>query len=154
MSERDEPVAVRVRRLPAASDLPLPSRASAGASGFDLRACVTEPMTIPPGGRVLVPTGVAIALPRGYEAQVRPRSGWALAAGCTLLNAPGTIDADDRGEIGVIVVNHGARPVTISRGERVAQLVVQRLPEVTLVAVDDLPETERGAGGFGHTGRA
>lgn len=147
-------IAVRVRRLPAASDMPLPSRASAGAAGFDLRACVPSPVTISPGARALVPTGIAIALPPGYEAQVRPRSGWALSAGCTLLNAPGTIDADYRGEIGVIVVNHGADPVTIARGDRVAQLVVQKLPEVDLVAVDELPETERGAGGFGHTGRA
>jgi dUTP diphosphatase len=154
VSEREGAVSVRVRRLPEARDLPLPTRASAGAAGFDLRACVAAPMTIPPGGRALVPTGIAIALPAGHEAQVRPRSGWALSAGCTLLNAPGTIDADYRGEIGVIVVNHGAEPVTISRGERVAQLVVQRLPEVTLVAVDELPETDRGAGGFGHTGHA
>ena len=113
-----------------------------------------SPVTIPPGGRALVPTGIAIALPAGHEAQVRPRSGWALSKGCTLLNAPGTIDADYRGEIGVIVVNHGDEPVTIARGDRVAQLVVQRLPEVALVAVDDLPETDRGAGGFGHTGHA
>ena len=91
---------------------------------------------------------------RSRTTTCRPRSGWALSAGCTLLNAPGTIDADYRGEIGVIVVNHGADPVTIARGDRVAQLVVQKLPEVDLVAVDELPETERGAGGFGHTGRA
>jgi dUTP diphosphatase len=147
-------VTVRVMRLPHASDLPLPERASSGASGFDLRACVPAPLTIAPGGRALVPTGIAIALPEGHEGQVRPRSGWALKQGCTLLNAPGTIDADYRGEIGVLVVNHGAEPVTIARGDRVAQLVVQRLPEVTLVAVDELPETGRGAGGFGHTGRA
>jgi dUTP pyrophosphatase len=141
-------------RLPGASDLPLPERASSGASGFDLRACVPAPVTIAPGARALVPTGIAIALPEGHEGQVRPRSGWALARGCTLLNSPGTIDADYRGEIGVIVVNHGAEPVTIARGDRIAQLVVQRLPEVTLIAVDELPGTERGAGGFGHTGRA
>jgi dUTP pyrophosphatase len=111
-------------------------------------------VTIPPGGRTLVPTGIAIALPSGYEGQVRPRSGWALKQGCTLLNSPGTIDADYRGEIGVIVVNHGTEAVTIARGDRIAQLVVARLPEVTIVAVDELPGTERGAGGFGHTGRA
>ena len=145
---------VRVMRLPGASDLPLPERASSGASGFDLRACVPAPVTIAPGGRTLVPTGIAIALPEGPEGQVRPRSGWALTRGCTLLNSPGTIDADYRGEIGVIVVNHGAEPVTIARGDRIAQLVVQRLPEVKIVAVDELPGTERGAGGFGHTGRA
>ena len=141
-------------RLPGTADLPAPERASPGASGFDLRASVPAPVTIPPGGRTLVPTGIAIALPSGYEGQVRPRSGWALKQGCTLLNSPGTIDADYRGEIGVIVVNHGTEAVTIGRGDRIAQLVVQRLPEVTLVAVDELPGTERGAGGFGHTGRA
>jgi dUTP pyrophosphatase len=152
VSAADDSIPVRVLRLPAAHDLPLPERASAGASGFDLRACVEASMTIPPGGRALVPTGIAIALPPGHEGQVRPRSGWALARGCTLLNAPGTIDADYRGEIGVIVVNHGDEPVTIARGDRIAQLVVQRLPEVTLVPVDELPGTDRGAGGFGHTG--
>jgi len=147
-------VEVRVMRLPGTSDIPLPERASSGASGFDLRAALLAPVTIPPGARALVPTGIAIALPPGHEGQVRPRSGWALTRGCTLLNSPGTIDADYRGEIGVIVVNHGTEAVTIGRGDRIAQLVVQRLPEVTLVAVDELPGTERGAGGFGHTGRA
>ena len=154
MSAPDGPVAVSILRLPAARDLPLPERASSGASGFDLRACVPEPLTVPPGGRVLVPTGIAVALPPGHEGQVRPRSGWALARGCTLLNAPGTIDADYRGEIGVIVINHGAEAVTIARGDRIAQLVVARVPAVELVPVEELPETERGAGGFGHTGRA
>jgi dUTP pyrophosphatase len=154
VSAPDPAIAVSVLKLPEAEDLPMPERASAGASGFDLRACVPAPVTIPPGGRALVPTGIAIALPPGHEGQVRPRSGWALTRGCTLLNAPGTIDADYRGEIGVLVVNHGAEPVTIARGDRIAQLVVQRLPEVRLVAVDELPGTERGAGGFGHTGRA
>jgi len=146
------PLRVRVRRLPNASDLPLPERASASASGFDLRACVTEPVVVVSGGRALVPTGVAIAVPPGYEAQVRPRSGLAWTSGMTLLNSPGTIDADYRGEIGVIVVNHGAQAVTIGRGDRIAQLVIHKLPEVVLEAVDELPETARGAGGFGHTG--
>jgi dUTP pyrophosphatase len=104
------------------------------------------------GERTLVPTGMAIALPPGFEAQIRPRSGLALKSGITLLNAPGTIDADYRGEIGVIVVNHGAAPVTIARGDRIAQMVIVRLPDVELVAVAELPETTRGAGGFGHTG--
>jgi len=146
------PLRISVRRLPNASDLPLPERASASAAGFDLRACVTAPVVVAAGGRALVPTGVAIALPPGYEAQVRPRSGLALKSGMTLLNSPGTIDADYRGEIGVIVVNHGAAEVTIGRGDRIAQLVIHRLPEVVLEAVDELPETARGAGGFGHTG--
>ena len=143
---------VSVRRLPGASDLPLPERATAHASGFDLRAAVTGTVVVPAGGRVLVPTGVAIAVPRGYEAQIRPRSGLALKSGVTLLNSPGTIDADYRGEVGVIVVNHGTGPVTIERGDRIAQMVIQTVPEVVLEAVDELPETDRGAGGFGHTG--
>ena len=99
----------------------------------------------------MIPTGVAIAVPRGYEAQIRPRSGLALKSGVTLLNSPGTIDADYRGEVGVIVVNHGTVPVTIARGDRIAQMVIQTVPDVDLEAVDELPETERGAGGFGHT---
>lgn len=101
---------------------------------------------------MLVPTGFAIAVPPGYEAQIRPRSGLALRDGVTLLNSPGTIDADYRGEVGVIVVNHGTAPVTIARGERIAQMVIHRLPDVVLEAVDELPATARGAGGFGHTG--
>lgn len=153
MSEgADRPVPVRVLRLPAAADLPLPERATAHAAGFDLRACVAPSVTIPAGGRHLIPTGLAIALPPGYEGQVRPRSGLALTSGITLLNSPGTIDADYRGEIGVIVVNHGDAPVTIERGARIAQLVVQRLPEIEIVAVDELPPTPRGGSGFGHTG--
>jgi dUTP pyrophosphatase len=143
---------VAIRRLPSAFDLPLPERATAHAAGFDLRAAVAVPMVVDPGARALVPTGVAIAVPPGYEAQVRPRSGLALKSGITLLNAPGTIDADYRGEVGVIVVNHGTDPVTIARGDRIAQLVIQKLPDVELETVDELPETSRGAGGFGHTG--
>lgn len=145
-------VRVSVRRLPAAGDLPLPARGSAHAAGFDLRACVETAIEVPVGGRALVPTGLAIALPPGYEAQVRPRSGLALTSGITLLNSPGTIDSDYRGEVGVIVVNHGADPVTISRGDRIAQMVIHQLPDVELDPVDELPETGRGAGGFGHTG--
>ena len=147
-----EPLRLHVRRLPQAFDLPLPERATAQASGFDLRACVEAPLVVPAGGRTLVPTGVAIAVPPGYEAQIRPRSGLALRSGMTLLNSPGTIDADYRGEVGVIVVNHGSSPVTIGRGDRIAQLVIHKLPDVVLEAVDELPETARGAGGFGHTG--
>jgi dUTP pyrophosphatase len=145
-------VKVSIRRLPEASDLPLPARATEHASGFDLRACVDGALVVPAGGRALVPTGVAIAVPPGFEAQIRPRSGLALRSGVTLMNSPGTIDADYRGEVGVIVVNHGAEPVTIARGDRIAQLVILELPDVELVAVEELPETVRGAGGFGHTG--
>jgi dUTP pyrophosphatase len=143
---------VCIKRLPHAQDLPLPERATANAAGFDLRACVEQPVVVPAGGRSLVPTGIAIAVPEGFEAQVRPRSGLALHTGLTLLNSPGTIDADYRGEVGVIVVNHGTTPVTIARGDRVAQLVFHRLPEILLEAVDELPQTARGASGFGHTG--
>jgi dUTP pyrophosphatase len=143
---------VCIKRLSHAQDLPLPERATAHAAGFDLRACVEQPVVVPTGGRALVPTGIAIAVPEGFEAQVRPRSGLALHTGLTLLNSPGTIDADYRGEVGVIVVNHGTAPVTIARGDRVAQLVFHRLPEIRLEAVDELPETARGASGFGHTG--
>ena len=152
MSDAATPCRVSVVRLPEASDLPLPSRASQLAAGFDLRACVPATLVLAAGGRALVPTGLAIALPAGYEAQIRPRSGLALKSGVTLLNSPGTIDADYRGEIGVIVVNHGAEPVAIARGDRIAQMVIQKLPDVVLEAVDELPETARGAGGFGHTG--
>ena len=145
-------VKVAIRRLPGALDLPLPERATAHASGFDLRACVDAPMILAAGARALVPTGLVIALPPGHEAQIRPRSGLALKSGVTLLNSPGTIDADYRGEVGVIVVNHGAAPVTIERGDRIAQLVIQKLPDVELELADELPVTSRGAGGFGHTG--
>ncbi len=149
---REPRLKVSIRRLPAAAELPLPERATAHASGFDLRACVSLPLVVPPGGRALIPTGFAIAVPPGYEAQIRPRSGLALKSGLTLLNTPGTIDADYRGEVGVVVVNHGTDPVTISRGDRIAQMVIQTVPDVGLEPVDELPETDRGAGGFGHTG--
>ena len=145
-------VKVAIRRLPEAQDLPIPERATTHAAGFDLRAAVAAPVVVAPGGRMLVPTGIAIAVPPGYEAQIRPRSGLALKSGVTLLNAPGTIDADYRGEVGVIVVNHGDEPVRIARGDRIAQLIIGKLPDVELHVMDELPETSRGAGGFGHTG--
>ena len=145
-------VRVRVLRLPEARDLPLPAKATSQSAGFDLRA--RERSVLLPGARALVPTGIAIALPEGYEAQVRPRSGLAWKTGVTLANAPGTVDADYRGEVSVILVNLGDVPATIERGDRIAQLVVQRLPRVRLEEVDSLPATERGAGGFGHTGSA
>lgn len=144
---------VRIRRLPAASDLPLPQPATPDAAGSDLRAALREPVTLAPGARALVPTGFAIAVPPGYEAQVRPRSGLALRSGITVPNAPGTIDADYRGEISVILLNAGTEPFTIERGDRIAQLVVAPVVQPRFVEVDELDETERGAGGFGHTGR-
>lgn len=143
---------VWIKRLPGNDDLPLPDTMTPGASGFDLRAAVTEPVTLQPGERVLVPTGIALAMPVGLEAQVRPRSGLALKHGITCLNTPGTIDADYRGEIGVILINLGQAPFTIKRGDRIAQLVFQTVPRVTLVEVAELPPSERGSGGFGHTG--
>ena len=129
----------------------LPDYATDGSSGLDLRA--DESVHLAPGQRALVPTGIAIALPRGYEAQVRPRSGLALRHGVTCLNSPGTIDADYRGEVAVILVNLGAGDVALSRGERIAQLVVAPVARAELRETAELPPTTRGAGGFGHTGR-
>ena len=151
MADAAEPIEVLIQRLPG-NDLPLPARGTAHASGFDLRACIDEPLTVDPGRRSLVPTGIAIALPEGWEAQIRPRSGLAFEWGLTMLNSPGTIDADYRGEIRVLAVNLGERPVILRRGDRIAQMIFARAPEVTLRAVESLPASERGAGGFGHTG--
>lgn len=145
-------VQVRVRRLDPARDAALPTRASAHAAGFDLRAHLDADLEIGPGERAAVPTGLAVEIPEGCEGQVRPRSGLALRHGLTVVNAPGTIDADYRGEVKVLLVNLGREAVTVRPGERVAQLVVQRLPDVEFVEADSLPPTERGAGGFGHTG--
>lgn len=131
--------------------LPLPAYATAGAAGMDLRSDV--PVTLPPGARALVPTGLAVAIPPGYEAQVRPRSGLALRSGLTCLNSPGTIDADYRGEVCVILVNLGQERIALERGERIAQLVVAPVTRAELVVVAELPATGRGSGGFGHTGR-
>jgi len=135
------------------ADIPAPSRASEHASGFDLRAAVDHPLTLQAGERALVPTGISIAIPPGYEGQVRPRSGLALKHGISLVNAPGTIDADYRGEIGVILINLASEPFTIERGERIAQLVITEVPECGLEVVGSLDGTTRGAGGFGSTGQ-
>jgi dUTP pyrophosphatase len=145
------PVPVVIRRLPHAGDLPLPSYQTAQAAGADLTAAVEAELVLAPGERRLVPTGIAIALPDGYEAQVRPRSGLALKQGVTVLNAPGTIDADYRGEVGVILVNHGAVPFVVRRGDRIAQLVVAPVVQAAFREAE-LDETARGAGGFGSTG--
>jgi len=151
-----KPVAVAVMRLPHAVGLPLPAYESASAAGMDLRAALGEEgaFEIAPGGRALVPTGIAIALPQGYEAQVRPRSGLAVKHGITCLNSPGTIDADYRGEIKVILINHGSAPVTITHGERIAQLIVAPVVQAAWQEMESLDETERGAGGFGSSGRS
>ena len=147
-------VTVAIRRLPHGADLPLPAAATAGAAGLDLLAALEAELSIAPGTRALVPTGVAIALPPGFEAQVRPRSGLALKHGVTVLNAPGTVDSDYRGEIGVVLVNHGAEPFTVTRGMRIAQLVVAPVTRVVWSESETLDDTARGAGGFGSTGRA
>jgi dUTP pyrophosphatase len=151
-AQGSDPAQVLVRRIPGAEDLALPQPATAWSAGVDLRAAVDEPVVLAAGERVLVPSGIAIALPTGFEAQVRPRSGLAIRHGITCLNSPGTIDSDYRGEIKVILANTGAEAVTIQRGDRIAQMVVQRVPLVRFVEVEELPDTDRGAGGFGHTG--
>jgi dUTP diphosphatase len=147
----DIPVAVTVLRH--GEGMPLPSYASAGAAGLDLAAALDAPITLRPGERAAVPTGIALALPEGYEAQVRPRSGLALKHGITVLNSPGTIDADYRGEIRVILANLGTEPVTLTRGERVAQLVLAPVSRIGWTPVEALPASERGPRGFGSTGR-
>jgi dUTP pyrophosphatase len=148
-------VTVELQRLAHAEGLPLPAYQTAEAAGLDLMAAVanSEPITLAPGQYALVPTGLAIALPPAHEAQVRPRSGLAAKHGVTVLNSPGTIDADYRGEIKVILINHGAAPFVIKRGERIAQMVIAPVVQAALVPVATLSATGRGAGGFGSTGR-
>ncbi len=148
----DVPVTV----LPHGRGLDLPAHAEPFSAGLDLRAAVPDdaPLTLAPGAVALVPTGLQIALPRGTEGQIRPRSGLAFKHGVTVLNAPGTLDSSYRGEVGVLLVNHGAEPFVVTRGERVAQLVVARYQPVRMVEVESLDATERGAGGFGSTGTA
>ena len=138
--------------LPHGRGLALPSYATAHAAGLDLLAAVAAPLVLAPHGRTLVPTGLSLAIPPGYEGQVRPRSGLALKHGVTCLNAPGTIDADYRGEVGVILANLGAEPFAIERGMRIAQLVIARVEQARLVEAAALPPTTRGGGGFGSTG--
>lgn len=145
---------VAIQQLPGNDDLSLPKQMTTGASGFDLMAAIDQKVVINPGEWRLIPTGIAISMPTGLEAQVRPRSGLALKHGITVLNSPGTIDADYRGEIRVILVNFGDCPFEIERGDRIAQLVFQQVISVQLESVDLLDETKRGAGGFGHTGKS
>ncbi len=148
------PPVVPIVRLPHGADLPLPAYETAGAAGMDLRAAVPqdEPLTLSPGARFAVPTGLAFALPQGFEGQVRPRSGLAAKQGVTCLNTPGTIDADYRGEVKVILINLGAEDVHIRRGDRIAQLVIAPVVQAAWAEVESLDETARGAGGFGSTG--
>ena len=134
------------------ASLPLPNYQTPGSAGVDLRAAVAEPVTLEPGQRLLVPTGLSFEIPEGWEGQVRPRSGIAFRHGVTVLNAPGTIDADYRGEVQVILVHHGETPFVIERGERIAQMVFAPCTQAELIVAADLTSTERGAGGFGHTG--
>lgn len=143
---------VRIQRLPHAADLPLPSYATSGSAGADLRAAVEADTVLEPGAHALIPTGLKIALPAGHEAQVRPRSGLAAKHALTVVNAPGTIDADYRGEIHVILMNLGAKPFTVERGMRIAQIVVAPVAQASFQEVDRLDDTARGAGGFGSTG--
>jgi dUTP pyrophosphatase len=143
---------LEIMRLPHATDLPLPSYATEGSAGLDLLAAVDAEIELKPGARICVPCGIAIALPAGFEAQVRPRSGLALHHGVTVLNAPGTIDSDYRGEVKATLINHGDTAVRVSRGMKVAQLVIARHETVELHEVGELPASERGVGGFGSTG--
>lgn len=147
-----QPVAVKIVRLEHAGDFDLPAYATKGSAGMDLRAAVEADLVIAPGARALVPTGIAIALPPGYEAQVRPRSGLALEHGITLLNAPGTIDSDYRGEIKAILANLGSETFTLRRGERIAQLVLAPIARAIWSLEESLPQSGRGEGGFGSTG--
>ena len=143
---------VRITRLPHGADLPLPAYETAGSAGLDLRAAVDDPVRLAPGERRLVPTGIAIALTEGFEAQIRPRSGLALRHGISIVNAPGTVDSDYRGEVSVVLINLGQAPVTVARGDRIAQMVVTPVARVTWDEVEALDTTERGAGGYGSTG--
>lgn len=143
---------VQIKRLPGNDDIPLPQKMSAAASGFDLHAAVEEAVILQPGERRLIPTGFALSMPPELEAQIRPRSGLAYKHGITTLNSPGTIDADYRGEVKVLLINHGQETFTIQRHERIAQMVFQLVPEISFQLVTELTDTERGSGGFGHTG--
>src|SRR4051812_28485080 len=146
-------IVVRIKRTESGNDLPLPKKMTDHAAAFDLCAAVREPVTIEPGKIALIPCGFSMALPVGYEAQIRPRSGLASRHGITLINSPGTIDADYRGEVMTPLINLGSAPFVVERGMRIAQMLIAPVPEVRMVEVEELDSTERGAGGFGHTGR-
>lgn len=146
-----ETIKIKVKRLRAGAKLP--AYMSAHAAGMDLYACPDEEIVVAPGRRAMIPTGIALAIPVGYEGQVRPRSGLALHRGVTLVNAPGTIDADFRGEVGIILINHGEDAFVVSPGDRIAQLIISPVPRATFEQVDELDATDRDEGGFGHTGQ-
>ncbi len=144
---------IAIKRIRPGAEIPLPCYMTSHSAGMDLYADLVEDVVLTPGARMLIPTGIAIALPDGYEAQIRPRSGLALKYGISLVNSPGTIDSDFRGEIGVIIINHGTEPFLIKRGERVAQMIVSHFTRVAWLETTELENTCRGDGGFGHTGR-
>ena len=148
-----EKINVAIKRLPHGADLPLPQYMTPHAAGMDLFAAVAGDLVIKPGERTLIPTGISIALPPGFEAQVRPRSGLAITHGICILNAPGTIDADYRGEIKVIIANFGDEPFHLKRGDRIAQMIIHSVVQGEWVAVEELPQSDRNDGGFGHTGK-
>ena len=147
-----DPITVRIKRLPHSGGVPLPTRMTEHAAGYDLSAAVAEAVVLEPGDIKLIPCGFAMAVPHGYEAQVRPRSGLSSKHGVTMVNAPGTIDSDYRGEVHVPLINLGRSPFTVERGMRIAQMLILPVPRSELVEVDELDETARGRGGFGHTG--
>ncbi len=149
----EEKIIIKVKRLDGTNHLPLPSYASEGASGVDIRAAVREPVELNPGEIKLIPTGLAMSIPPGFEAQIRPRSGLALRYGIGMVNAPGTIDCDYRGEIAIILINWGKVPFVVRNGDRIAQMVLSRTYRADIVAAEELDDTERGTGGFGHTGK-
>jgi len=146
-------VRIEIARLPAAEGLPLPARATSGSAGYDLCAAIQQDLVLAPGDRALVPTGYQIAIPAGYEGQIRPRSGLALSHGILLPNAPGTIDSDYRGELRVILLNAGEKSYAVRRGDRIAQLVIAPVTAAEFSECDELESTDRGEGGFGHSGR-
>jgi len=149
-----EKIKVYINRKGECSDIPLPEYATYGSAGMDIRAAVEETATLSPGERALIPTGISIALPHGFEAQIRPRSGLAFKYGIMLVNSPGTIDSDYRGEIKIILYNSGKKPFRIKRGDRIAQMIIASYNRAKLIPTDTLPETDRGPGGFGHTGNS
>ncbi len=152
MNDLRDRIQIKFRRLRGNGDLPLPRYETEEAAGMDLRAAVEFPVTLKPGEIKLIPTGLSVSIPPGYEAQVRPRSGLALKHGIGLVNSPGTIDSDYRGEIGVIIINWGKEPFVVRRGDRIAQMIISKVYQAEILHVDFLDETNRGPGGFGHSG--
>ena len=147
-----ERVSIKVRRLEKGKEIPLPGYESEGSSGMDIRACVEKSVSLKPGEIRLIPTGLAVSIPSGYDGQIRPRSGLALQHGIGMVNSPGTIDSDYRGEIGIIMINWGQKPITIHRGDRIAQMIISKVYQADIQEVVDLDSTRRGEGGFGHSG--